>query len=271
MTNLIDNPTESPPKPLKSPKHRLRRLVQPSKKKAVGLIALASLGGIAYLGLDFWVKRNLPSIIESQASKILNRPVEVGKVKSFSLIGITLDSVSVPATATDRDHVTIDGIRVSFNLLPVIFRRTLPLAVTVIQPQVYLEQEADGSWLNLDLPQAPGEEVPRFLDLSTKIQQGDMTIVPYAKSPLKIQLDLEGRYNPMKQGQIQYDVEATIAQAKATLQGSTLLETGTTATKLLIKDLVLADLVNVIPNAPVNLTQGVVNADLDVNIPSLSE
>ncbi len=271
MTKLIDNPTEPPPEPPKFQKHWLSRLVQPYKKQAVGIIAIASLGGIAYLGLDFWVKRNLPSVIESQGSKLLNRPVEVGKVESFSLIGITLESVSLPATATDKDHLTIDGIKVGFNLLPVIFRRNLPLALTVIQPQVYLEQEADGSWLNLNFPQAKGEESPISLTITAKIEQGDIKIVPYGKSLLKIQLDGEGRYNPQKQGQIQYDLEANIAKAIATLQGETLLETGTTATKLLIKDLVLADLVNIIPNAPVNLTQGVVDADLDVNIPSLSE
>ena len=87
MTNLIDNPTEPPSEPPKSQKHWLLRLLGLSKKKALGLVAIASLGGIAYFGLDFWVKRNLPSIIESQGSKILNRPVEVGKVESFSSRG----------------------------------------------------------------------------------------------------------------------------------------------------------------------------------------
>ncbi len=272
MTNLIDNPNEPPSEPPKSQKHWLPRLWRPSKKKAVGIIAIAALGGIVYFGLDFWVKRNLPSIIESQGSKLLNRPVEVGKVESFSLIGITLDSASLPATATDKDNVTIDAVRVGFNLIPVIFRRTLSLDITVMQPKVYLEQEADGSWLNLDLPQQQeGEESPISLDIIAKIEQGDITVVPYEKSPLNIQLDVEGRYNPEKQGQIQYDIEAKIAKAKATLQGETLLETGTTAAKLLIKDLALADVVSVIPNAPVNLTQGEVNADLDVNIPSGKE
>ncbi len=269
MTNLIDNPTEPPSKPPKSSKNRgLLSFLLPSKKKALGISAIAALGGIAYLGLDFWVKRNLPSILESEGSKILNRPVEVGKVESFSLTGITLDSASVPATATDKDNLTIDGIRVRFNLLPVIFRRTLPLDITLMQPKVYLEQEGDGLWLNLDLPEA---ESPISLDISANMEQGDITVVPYGQSPLNIQVDGEGRYNPEEQGQIQYNLEATIAKAKATVQGETLLETGTTATKLLIKDLALTDVVSLIPNSPVNLSQGVVNADLDVNIPSWEE
>ncbi len=271
MTKLIDNPTEPPPEPPKSPKHWLRRVLQPSKKKAVVIIIIASLGGIAYLGLDCWLKRNLPLIIESYGSKLLNRPVKVGKVKSFSLTAITLDSISFPATATDKDYVVIDAVRVGFNLFPVILHRTLAVDLTLMQPKAYLEQEGDGSWLNLNLPLQQVAEVPRFLDISAKIKQGNLQIVPYRKSSLKINLDLEGRYNPQNQGQIEYDLEATIAKAQATLQGETFLETGTTTAKLLIQDLALTDAVSVIPNASVNLTQGVVNADLDVNIPSLSE
>ena len=245
-------------------------LFRPSKKKAVVIIAIASLGGIAYLGLDFWVKRNLPAIIESQGSKLLNRPVKVGKVASFSLTAITLDSLSVPATATEDDKVTIDAVRVGFNLFPLIFRRTLALDLSLMQPQIYLEQAADDSWLNLDLPQETGKS-PISLDIVAQIEQGDIQIVHYKKSPLAIKLDGEGRYNPQNQGQIAYNLEAKIAKAKASLQGATLLETGTTTAKLLIKDLALTDVVNVIPHAPINLTQGLVNADLDVNVPSLSE
>ena len=271
MAKLKDNPTEPSFEPPKSQKLLLLRLFFPSKKKAIAIMAIASLGGIAYLGLDFWVKRNLPSIIESQGSKLLNRPVEVGKIESFSLTGITIDSASVPATTTEKDNVTINAVRVGFNLLPVIFRRSLPVSITLIQPKVYLEQKADGSWLNLDLPQQQGGESLISLDIIAQLEQANITVVPYEKSLLNIQLDGEGRYNQEQQGQLQYDLEAKIAQAKATIQGETLLETGTTVAKLLIKDLALTDAISVIPNVPVNLTQGVVNGDLDVNIPSGSE
>ena len=236
---------------------------------------LASLSAIAYLGLDLWVKRNLPSIIESQGSKLLNRPLEVGTIESFSLTGITIDSAFVPATAQDKDNITINTIRVRFNLFPVIFRRTLPINITLIQPMVYLEQEADGSWLNLDLLQQLEREIERVntlsLNIIAQVEQGNLTVVPYEKSPLNIQLDGEGRYNPQKKQQIQYDLNAKIAQGKATIQGKTLLATGKTATKLLLEDLALADVVSLIPNIPVNLTQGVVNADLDFNIPTLAK
>ncbi|MDJ0536275.1 MAG: translocation/assembly module TamB domain-containing protein [Xenococcaceae cyanobacterium MO_207.B15] len=272
MTKSIDNPSEPSPEPPNDDKKRgLIRLLRPSKKKAVGIIAIAGLGVVAYLGLDFWVKRSLPSIIQSQGSKLLNRPVEVGEVESFSLTGISLDSVSLPVTATDKDYVTIDEVKVGFNIFPVIFRRTLPLDITLMEPKVYLEQEADGSWLNLDLPEIEAGKSFISLDIRGNVEQGDITVVPYGKSPLNIQLNGKGRYNPEDKGQIQYDLEAAIAKAKATLQGETLLETGTTETKLLIKDLALTDVVSLVANSPVNLSQGVVNADLDVNIPSWEE
>ena len=52
MTNLTENSPEPPSEPPKAQKPWLSRLLQPSKKQAVVIIAIASLGGIAYLGLD---------------------------------------------------------------------------------------------------------------------------------------------------------------------------------------------------------------------------
>ncbi len=265
MTRLIQNPKEQSPEPQK---HWIVRLLCLSRKKVLGISAIAGIGAIAYAGLDFWIKKNLPSIVEFQGEKLLNRPVEVGKVKSFSLTGVTLDSFSLPTTQKDPDYVKIDEIKVGFNIIPVIFRGILPLDITLMQPEVYLEQEGDGSWLNLDLP--PGEAGESFLsyDLTASIIKGDIKVVPYGESLIRVQLDGKGRYNSKNKEQIEYDLEVAIQKAKATIQGETFLATGTTQTKLLINDLALTDIVSFIPNSPLSLSQGVVNANLDVNIPS---
>ncbi|MDJ0680251.1 MAG: translocation/assembly module TamB domain-containing protein [Xenococcaceae cyanobacterium MO_167.B52] len=272
MTKLINNSTDPDPEPPEPQKHWLVKLLQPSKKKILGLSAIAGISVIAYGGLDFWVRQNLPSIIESQGSKILNRPIEVGKVKRFSLTGVTLDSSYLPATETDRDHVSIDEIRVGYNIFPVIFRQVLVLDITLLNPKVYLEQKADGLWLNLDLPQGKdGLESFLSYDIKANIVGGDIQVVPYQKSLIKIALDGEGRYNSNNKGQIEYDLAAKIEKAKATIEGKTFLATGATETKLLINNLALTDIVSLVPNSPVNLSQGVVNANLDVNIPSWAE
>lgn len=261
------------PEPPNNKKNFLQRLFRPSKKKAVGLVAIASVVGLGYYGLQVWAKKNLPSLLESQASSLLNRPVDVGEIESISLTGIEIGKSVIPPTATEADKIEIEGIDVGFNLFPLIFQRTLPVDITLIQPQIYLDQSADGSWITLDLPESEGGggELPVDLDIEVDIQEADITAVPYNQSPININIDGEGRYNTVDNTLIEYDVKAAIEKARATLQGKTVLETGKTDTKLLVKDLKLNDLVSLIPNSPVSLESGVLNADLDVDIPSWKE
>ena len=54
-------------------------------------------------------------------------------------------------------------------------------------------------------------------------------------------------------------------------KGKLNLETGTTDTKLLVEDLALSDVSTLLPNLPVKIDTGVLNADLDINIPSFDE
>ena len=83
-------------------------------------------------------------------------------------------------------------------------------------------------------------------------------------------IDGSGRYNSRDRNQIEYDLETAIAQTKATIQGETIVKTGQTKTKVLIKDLALADVATLLPHPPVNLSSGNLNANLDINIPSFA-
>jgi translocation and assembly module TamB len=272
MVDSIEQTDNPPPQPPKKDRNFLQRLLRPSKKKAVGVIAIASVLGLGYYGLQWWAKRNLPPIIESQASKLLNRPVDLGEIESISLFGVKVGKSVIPPTATEKDEIEIEGIDIGFNLFPVIFRRTLPIDVTLVKPQIYLDQAADGSWLTLNLPESEGDqELPVELDVNVDLQEADVTAVPYNHSPIKIQADGEGRYNTADNQLVEYDLDAGINRAKATLQGKTILKTGETDTKLLVKDLALDDVASLIPNSPVDLNTGVLNADLDVDIPSWEE
>lgn len=264
-----DNPFPQPPK---KDKNFLQRLLRPSKKKAIGAVAIASVLGLGYYGLQWWAKKNLPPIIESQASKILNRPVDIGEIESISLFGVKVGKSVIPPTATEKDKVEIEEIDIGFNILPVIFRRTLPVDVTLVKPQIYFDQARDGSWLTLNLPESQGnKELPVELDVTVDLQEADITAVPYNHAPIEIDVDGEGRYNTANNQLVEYNLDAGINRAKAILQGKTVLKTGETDTKLLVKDLALNDVASLIPNSPVNLRTGILNADLDLDIPSWEE
>ena len=252
----------------------LQKLKHPSKKVTIIGISGLVLGIGGYWGIQVLVKQKLPPFLEKQIGNIIDRPIDLGEVQGFSLTGIRFGETTIPATATDPDYVTVEEVKVGFNIFPLIFRRTLPLEVTLVQPQVYAEQEQNGELLNLDFLQSESEEEKEpliYFDVTVNVEEGDITAVPYNQSPIKIAIDGSGRYNPTNNTQIEYDLEAAIAKAKATIQGETLIETGKTDTKLLIKDLALNDVATLLPNPPVSLSNGVLNADLDINIPSFAE
>ncbi len=274
MTKSIPNrsPQPDPQKP-NWIKQLLRKLTASPKKVAIGVAAIAAGGSLGYWGIDYLVKNKLPPLLESQIGKIIERPIDLGEVKGFSLNSIEFGQTSIPATATDSDRVSVEGIKIGFNIIPVIFRRTLPLDINLIQPDIYLEQEQNGEWLNLDFLQSEGEkkEPLIYFDVDLDVEQADITAVPDNKSPIKIQVDGNGSYNQTGEELVTYDLEAAIDKAKATIKGETRLATGQSDTKLLVKDLALTDVTTLVSNSPVSLSSGVLNADLDFNLPSLRE
>jgi translocation and assembly module TamB len=268
MTIINQSPNPDPEK-----KNFLQRLADKlkssPKKTATGVIAIAAVGGLGYWGINVLVKKKLPPFLEAQISKFIERPLDLGELKGFSLRGIEFGKTVLPSTATDPDKITVEGIKVGFNIIPVLFRRTLPLDIDLVQPNIYLEQEQNGEWVNLDFLQTEKEKKDPlvYFDVDIDVQQADITAVPYAQNPLQGQLDGNGRFN-QKSGLLDYDLDAGIEQAKATIKGKTELEAGITDTKLLVEDLPLADVSTFLPNLPLKLDLGQLNANLDINIPA---
>ena len=255
-------------------KRLTNKLTSSPKKTIGGALAIAVLGSLGYWGTGVIVKQKLPPFLENQIGKVIERPLDLGEVKSFSLNHIEFGKTVIPATATDTDQVTVEGVKVGFNIFPILFRRTIPLDATLINPNIYLEQEEDGEWINLDFLQKDPDQEEKdpllYLDVAVDVEQADITAVPYQQKPLKVKADGNGRFQ-QKQELLDYDLDATIEQATATIKGETKLETGSTNTKLLVKDLALSDAATLLPNSPVDIDSGILNADLDINIPSFAE
>ncbi len=274
MTKFFNNTPPNPEPEKENPIRRVVNSVKSSPKKiTVGITAIAAFGALGYWGVQYLVRQKLPPFLETQIGNVIDRPINLGEVKGFSFGGIEFGKTIIPATASDPDKVSVEGVKVGFNIFPVIFRRTLPLDITLIQPDVYLEQEQTGEWLNLDFLQSdkPKEDKEPLLyfDVGVDLENADITAVPYQQSAIKVSVDGSGGFN-QKELSATYDLDAIIAQAKATVRGETLLKTGQTDTKLLVNDLALADLATLLPNSPVTLSSGVLNADLDVDVPSFA-
>lgn len=158
MSNFTEPETDdSQPSPQPN-RRRLKDILLSRTTIAIGVPILVGVAAGAW-----WVQRfiyeQLSPLVEKNLSQTLKRPIKVGRVERFGLTGLRLGATSVPATATDPDTVSMAAVEVNYNLLSVLFSRTLPLDVTLVNPKAYVQQDTEGRWVNTDIATG-GEEGP---------------------------------------------------------------------------------------------------------------
>jgi translocation and assembly module TamB len=142
-----------------------------------GVIVLIGVIAGAWWAWVF-VNRELAPLVERNISDLLQRPVNLGRVERFTLNSLRFGPSSVPATATDPDRATAQAVDVQFNLLQLIFTRTLQLNVNLINPDVYIEQSPDGTWITTQLRPAE-EKGPVTTDVeSIRISNANVVLLP---------------------------------------------------------------------------------------------
>ena len=155
-------------------------------------LALLGLGGVGFIGISLWVSHSLSPTIAQQLTKALERDVKVGKLTGIGFNEISFGPSSLAATAENPSKASVQAIKVGFDPIAILWQRKLKPSITLVEPELYLEQNAQGNWLKL--PAAKPPEAPGFF--STEIQQVTVqrakgTIVPTAaaasvpKSPSK--------------------------------------------------------------------------------------
>ena len=143
------------------------------------LLVLTLLGTVA---ARYFVYQRLGPIVETSVGNLIDRPVEIGPVSRFSLTGIALDGAAVPPTVEYEDYAKVPLVKVGYNpfrvLVDVVRDRSLPITLTFVDPEVYIPEDADGNWINLNI-QRPEEEAPITLTLDTiKAENATLIVVP---------------------------------------------------------------------------------------------
>jgi len=234
------------------------------------MFSLVALGTGATVWAYLFITQKLVPLVSEQMTKIVNRPFELGSVERFSLNSIRFGRSVMPPTDSDPDRLSIEGVKVGFNIVPLLLKRSLPVTITLEKVNAYIEQDESGAWLDLNITT---EDKPLPIEIPTTIKIPDAQIVLLAKgktTPLSVNIDLKTQLSE-KFKQAKYDVNLGIKTGKVTVKGQTFLATGESKVNARIDNFALTDLNPIIPDLPINLTNGLVAANLDVNLPSFQD
>ncbi|MEH1939323.1 MAG: translocation/assembly module TamB domain-containing protein [Nostoc sp.] len=244
----------------------------------LGRISLA-LGGVLLIGIivGAWWARNyvykdLAPLVQQNLEQLLGRPVKVGKVERFSLSSLRFSSLSIPATPTDADRVVAKALEVQFSPLQLLLSRKLALNVTLVQPNVYVQQDKDGRWVTAQVKAGEGQGFIQTELQSLQIQDGDIELMPFT-APTKpkgsVILDRVGgiaRFSDRNQ-RIGYDFNTQLTRGGAVkIVGETQLKAQQTNLQLSAQNLQVSEIARLI-QLPIALQAGYLNADLGVQIP----
>jgi translocation and assembly module TamB len=125
----------------------------------------------------YFLNERLSPLLQSELTKVLKRPVQLGKIERVSLNSLRFGKSQIPATELEPNFLVVDAIDIRVDLLSYLQKRQLGLDAVVKSPQVFLKQDlATGQFLpKITPPTKPTEE--GFIDLRTvKFEDGQVTI-----------------------------------------------------------------------------------------------
>ncbi|MHC5597531.1 MAG: translocation/assembly module TamB domain-containing protein [Nostoc sp.] len=238
---------------------------------AVGVVLLVAIAVGAWWARSY-IYKDLAPLVQQNLQQLLGRSVKLGNVERFSLTSLRFSSLSIPATPTDPDRVVVKALEVQFSPLQVIFTRKLGLNVTLVQPNVYIQQNKDGRWVTAQVKASQGQSLVQTELQTLQIQDGNVELMPFA-APTKpkgsVILDGVGgvaRFSDQNQ-RIGYDINAQLTRGGAVkIVGETQVKAQQTSLKLQTENFQVSEISRLI-QLPIALQSGSLNADLGVQIP----
>lgn len=263
------------PDPNDIPQNRRNRRVWLRLLRRLGVPVLA-IGGVAIAG-GIWygwrfVNTELAPLVEQNLSQLLDRPVDLGQVERFSLNSLRFGKSAIPATPTDRDRATVEAVDVAFNPWQLLFTRKLHLDVTLIQPNVYLDQTQDGVWVQTEIqPQEETGLIKTELD-KIRFQDANVQLDAFPKPGQKrIPVNFEqvtGVANFSNNArQIAYELEGRSTQGGTfDIQGESIVNNGLNSNLNLRAQGSLVTEIDRLAKLPINLLQGRANGNFNIQL-----
>ncbi|MBE9188004.1 translocation/assembly module TamB domain-containing protein [Microcoleus sp. LEGE 07076] len=233
---------------------------------------LGIIGLVGAVAAREWVRKNLAPLVASEVSQTLKRPVKIGDLERFSPTGLRFGRSTVPATATDPDYASTEAVEVKFSIWPLLFNRTLKLDITLIKPSVYIEQDKQGSWVNLPTsePKTPGLFKTEIE--AVRVENVSAVLVPsppigQKSAPISVFLNNGSALFRDQNQRILYELNGQFANNdNFVVKADSMLPAAETNLQLQGQNLPLSDLTSLLKISGISLQKGLANGNLTVQV-----
>ncbi|MGK7953114.1 MAG: translocation/assembly module TamB domain-containing protein [Xenococcaceae cyanobacterium] len=239
----------------------------------ISIVLLAGISGGLAMG---WVtlQRKLVPLIETEVTNYLERPIEVGKLTRVSPFGVRFGKSNLPPTATNPDYLSAEAIQVNFSPWQFLLKRDLILHISVIRPDVYIEQDERGVWTPTDF--GTGEEsTDNWLTIDVKtlrLYKADVILVARSQTkelnpPVPLKLDRAKVTFLPEQDLTKFNAAGKIEEGgRLQVKGQVINDTGKIDLNLVGKRLAATEIANLVV-LPVELQAGTIDSKLGVTLP----
>ncbi len=169
----MTNSPNSGRQPETTPTRRRRFLIR------AGLVT----GGVALVGaiaaalyVQKFIQQELAPLVAKSLSDTFSRPVNVGGVERVSLVGLRLGASTLPPLKTDADQVKVEAIEVGFNLLELLWTRNLHLEITLIRPDIFVDQDENGQWIKTQIKDQESSGWIKIQLNEIRVQEGRLVL-----------------------------------------------------------------------------------------------
>jgi len=236
----------------------------------LGIVVLAGIGGGGAWGW-FFIHRQLAPMVETSIARLLNRPVNMGKVEGFSLNGLQFGATAVPVTPTDSDRVSIEKVEVAFNPVKLLLTRTLEMQVTLVNPNIYIEQDKEGRWISTEIQTLEKGAIDVKLQ-ELRVRNGKVVLAPRGaegnpKTPVAIALPSGNSRFLNDNTLIQFGLQGSLLTGgNFTIQGESRPKTGDTKLVVSGSDVGAPEVGRLI-QLPLLLQAGRLDGNLEIQMP----
>ncbi|MEG5139019.1 MULTISPECIES: translocation/assembly module TamB domain-containing protein [unclassified Microcoleus] len=256
-----------------------KKQLAPHPQRRWWRILLLSGTGVGILGLvgavaaREWVREKLAPLVASEVSQTLKRPVQIGSLERFTPTSLRFGRSSVPATATDPDYASTEAVEVQFSIWQLLFNRTLKLDITLVKPSAYIEQDAQGRWVNIPTSEPKPAGLFKTEIEAIRVENVGAVLVPSpavgqkTSAPISVTLKNGSALFREQNQRVLYEFNGQFTNNdNFAVKADSLLPAAQTNVLLQAQNLPLSDITRLLKVSGVSLQKGLANSNLTVQV-----